>query len=164
MSRNAIAKEIGYSGATVTNVAKALGLSFDRSSTEAAVKAHRVDLAESRQLLAEKMMREAHAMLDALSQPYEVFNFGGKDNTFNSHTFDTPPVEVKRNVLTTAGIAFDKATRIVEKAPEEDVTAEVKAAIAGFTAGLDHLFEGDTYGQVADAGDGDGDGNGGAGT
>ncbi|WOF23633.1 hypothetical protein N8K70_02835 [Microbacterium betulae] len=102
MSRNSIAKTVGLYGAVVTKIAKQLGLSFDRSATAAAVEAHRVDLAESRQLLAEKMMAAAHGLLDSLDSPYEVFNFGGKDNTFNSHTLQTSPVEVKRSIMTTA--------------------------------------------------------------
>lgn len=114
VARNEIARQCGVSPTTVTRIAKAEGLAFDRSATKVAVAAHKVDLAESRQLLAEKMLIAAHGMLDSIDSPYEVFNFGGKDNTFNSHTFDTPPVEVKRNILTTAGIAFDKASRIVE--------------------------------------------------
>ncbi len=151
MARNAIARETGVSASTVSKIAAEAGVAFDRSMTAAAVEAHRVDLAESRQLLAEKMMRAAHSLVDSIGDPYEVFNFGGKDNTFNSHRFDKPPVEVQRNILTTAGIAFDKATRILEKAPEADTAAEVRDAVLGFAMGLKGLFgNDDTYGQVTD--------------
>lgn len=161
MTRNAASREFGIAAATVTKIAKAEGISFDRAKTAAAVEAHRIDLAASRQLLAEKMMTAAHEMLDDLAKPYVVYNFGGKDNTFNSHEFATPPVEVKRNIMTTAGIAFDKATRIVEKDSGEDVSVEVRQALLDFGAGLKGLFEGDSYGRVDGvAGDGDSAGHG----
>lgn len=54
-------------------------------------------------------------MLDDIDGEYLVHNFGGKDNDYNEHLLDTTPVEVKRNIITTAGITFDKLTRIVEK-------------------------------------------------
>lgn len=118
MSRNAIAKAVGIGAATVTKIIADAGFKFDRSQTAAAVKAHTFDLAASRLQLAEKMMTVAHTMLDSASSPYTVFNFGGKDNTYEEHTLDTPPVEAKRSMVVTAGIAFDKATKVLEKSTE----------------------------------------------
>lgn len=114
-SRNAIAKLVGIGAATVTSIIGAAGLSFDRSKTAAAVKAHTIDLAAQRITLAEKMAAVAEKMLDQIDDEYLVYNFGGKDNDYNEHLLDSPPVEVKRSIVVTAGIAFDKITRIVEK-------------------------------------------------
>lgn len=111
---NAIAKKLGVGVATISRWAKAEGLTFDRSQTELAVRAHTIDLAEARVMLAQKMVVAASEMLDRLDGPYVVFNFGGRDNDYNEHTLDEPPVEVIRNAVTTAGIAFDKATKVVE--------------------------------------------------
>ncbi len=61
------------------------------------------------------MLAASEDMLDVIDGPYEVYNFGGKDNTFESRVLDSAPVEVRRNVITTAAITFDKLTRIVEK-------------------------------------------------
>lgn len=77
--------------------------------------ARKVDLAEARIRLAEKMLHRSEEMLDALDKPYLVYNFGGKDNTYRQHTLKVAPVEVRRNAVVTAGITFDKLTRIVER-------------------------------------------------
>jgi predicted transcriptional regulator len=115
LSCNAIARDLGCAASTVSRWAKREGLSFDRSQTAEAVKAHTVDLAAGRIRLAEKMLAASEDMLDVIDGPYEVYNFGGKDNTFESRVLDSAPVEVRRNVITTAGITFDKLTRIVER-------------------------------------------------
>jgi transposase-like protein len=111
---NAIARRLGVSPAKVSKWAKAEGLSFDRSQVATANAAHRVDLAAGRIRLAEKMLAAAEDMIDRIDDPYLVYNFGGKDNTYAETTLDSAPVEVRRNIITTAGITFDKLTRIVE--------------------------------------------------
>ena len=113
--RNEIARLVHVSTAVVTKIAKQEGLSFDRASTELAVRARTIDLADMRTLLAQKMAVAASDMLDQLDGPYLVYNFGGKDNDYNERTLDSAPVEVRRNIIATAGITFDKLTRIVEK-------------------------------------------------
>ena len=111
---NAIARELGVAPSTVSRWAKQNELAFDRSQTAMAVRAHVVDLAQARTLLAQKMAVAASDMLDRLDEPYLVYSFGGQFNDFESHVLDEPPVEVVRNAVTTAGIAFDKATKVVE--------------------------------------------------
>lgn len=65
--------------------------------------------------LAEKTLHRSEQVLDTIDGPYLVYNFGGKDNTCEEHTLAKPPVEVQRNAVVTAGIAFDRLTRIVER-------------------------------------------------
>lgn len=115
LSCREIAKALGVVPSTISRWAEREGLAFDRSRTAAATKAHTVDLAAARIRLAEKMQAATEDMLDRIDDPYLVFNFGGKDNTFESRELDSAPVEVRRNIIATAGITFDKLTRIVEK-------------------------------------------------
>lgn len=115
---NAIARELGCAPSTVSKWAKEAGLAFDRSQTALAVRAHVVDMAETRTLLAQKMAVAASDLLDSLDGPYLVYSFGGRDNDYNEHTLDRPPVEVVRNAVTTAAIAFDKATKVLELSPD----------------------------------------------
>ncbi|GAA4176519.1 helix-turn-helix domain-containing protein [Gryllotalpicola koreensis] len=110
-----IAAELNASTETVSRHARNMGLSFDRSQTEEATRARVADLAAGRAALAERMLEEAHLILDDMHGEYRVFNFGGKDNTFAEETLDEPPVEAKRSMMTTAAIAFDKVTRVVER-------------------------------------------------
>lgn len=115
LARNEIARRVRIAAGSVTNICRDAGLTFDRSETKQATEARAVDLAAGRIRLAEKMLAASEGMLDVIDGPYEVYNFGGKDNTFESRVLDSAPVEVRRNIITTAGITFDKLTRIVEK-------------------------------------------------
>lgn len=134
LSCRAIADNLKVSPSTISRWAKQEGLKFDRSKVEAAVKAHTVDLAAARIRLAEKMSAAAEEMLDHINDPYLVFSFGGKENDYNEHTLDSAPVETRRNIVTTAGIAFDKLTRIVEKSDDglEDALGVIGTLAVGF--------------------------------
>jgi hypothetical protein len=139
--RNEIARLTGVSAGSVTNICRDAGLSFDRSATKQASEARTVDLAAGRIRLAEKMLAASESMLDTIDDPYVVFNFGGSENTYNEHELESAPVEVKRNIITTAGITFDKLTRIVERSDTGiDQAVGVLDTIArGFEAAADRL-------------------------
>lgn len=147
---NAIARELGVAASTISAWAKGAGLTFDRSQTETAVRARTIDLADARTLLAQKMVVAASDLLDTLDGPYLVYNFGGKDNTYQEHLLDSAPVDVVRSAVTTAGIAFDKVTRIVERdGGGFESAAGVLDQVAGaLSAAAEVLREGDS----ADAG------------
>lgn len=140
LSASAIARELGVAKSTVSRWAKADGISFDRSKTAEAVAAKSIDLAAGRQELAELMLAESKSMLKKLNEPYLVYNFGGKDNTYEEHELDSAPVEVRRNAITMAGITFDKLTRIVEKDPDVSGAQSVVASLeAGILAAAEVL-------------------------
>jgi hypothetical protein len=114
LGRNEIARQTGISAFAVTTIVRNAGLSFDRTQSEQAVKARTVDLAERRTALAQRMMVVAEEILEGVDQPYLVYSFS-KDGGFTSHTLDMPPIEAQRSMMVTAAIAFDKATKVVEK-------------------------------------------------
>lgn len=140
-SRNEVARRTGISAGSVTNICRAHDRAFDRSETKQATEARQVDLAAGRIRLAEKMLAASESMLDRIDDEYVVYNFGGKDNTFEQRTLDSAPVEVRRNVITTAGITFDKLTRIVEKSDSglDAAVGVIDTLAAGFTAVADRL-------------------------
>lgn len=115
MARNEIARETKLGAATITRIAQAEGLSFDRSQTAAAVEARKVDLAAERVRLLERMLANGHAAMDTVEGPVVVYNFGGKDNTYREKRFEKAPLALRKDAQTTAGIAFDKATRVLER-------------------------------------------------
>lgn len=139
LARNEIARRVGISAGSVTNICRDAGLTFDRSETKHATEARQVDLAAGRIRLAEKMLAASEAMLDDIDGEYLVYNFGGKDNTYTEHLLDSAPVEVKRNIITTAGITFDKLTRIVEKSDTglEQAVGVLDTLAEGFRAAAD---------------------------
>ncbi len=114
-SCRAIAERLDAAPSTVSKWAKDEGLAFDHSQTDLATRAHTVDLAAERLLLTKEMVVAARDGLAELDSPFTVFSFGGKENTYAEHTFDRPPPDIRRQALTTAGIAFDKATKVLEK-------------------------------------------------
>lgn len=138
-ARNEIARRIGISAGSVTNICRDAGLTFDRSETKQATEARQVDLAAGRIRLAEKMLAASEDMLDRIDDEYLVYNFGGKENDYNEHLLESAPVEVRRNIITTAGITFDKLTRIVEKSDTglEQAVGVLDTLAEGFRAAAD---------------------------
>lgn len=132
---NAIARELDVSASTISVWAKENDLRFDRSQTALAVRANTIDLAEERTLLAKKMLQAAHDALDSLDEPFLVYSFGGKENDYNEHELERPTVDAQRQIMTTAGIAFDKVTRILEKSDPglEGAIGVLDALSAGFS-------------------------------
>jgi hypothetical protein len=115
--RNEIATRMGRSTRFVSVLAAELGLSFDRTATEAATAARMADLAEKRAILAEALTDDALYLTEQLWQPTVVYNFGGKDNTYASRKVDEPPADAKRALMTAAGQAIDRSLRL---APPKD--------------------------------------------
>lgn len=140
LSASAIARELGVAKSTISRWAKADGLSFDRSKTAEATAAKTIDLAAGRTRLAEKMLAESEAMLDSINNPYRVYSFGGRDNVYTEKVLDSAPVEVRRNVITTAAITFDKLSRIVERDPDVSGAQSIVASLeAGILAAAEVL-------------------------
>ena len=139
MSPDRVLSEMVELGLTATEFGPQGWLPVEPEARAAAVKAHTVDLAAGRIRLAEKMLAASEDMLDVIDGPYEVYNFGGKDNTFESRVLDSAPVEVRRNVITTAAITFDKLTRIVEKSDTglEQAVGVLDTLAEGFRAAAD---------------------------
>src|SRR5690349_12314523 len=108
--RNEIARLTGISTATVSLIAPAG--SFDRSQTRVATQARAVDLAALRARLAVKFATRAEELLDAMDQPHVVFNFGGKDNTYEEHTLDRPPTAYIRNLMASAAIGAQRSLEL----------------------------------------------------
>jgi transposase-like protein len=107
-TRNKAAREHGVSFSTVTKIAAAEGISFDRSQTKSATDAAVADMRAIRAATSRRFLAEANLLLDQMHQPHVSFNFGGKDNTYEEHEFGEPPVDAKRTLITSAAIAYDK--------------------------------------------------------
>lgn len=134
-SRNAIARQLDRSLSVVTRIARAEGLAFDREATKAATAAAMVDNKARRALLSRRFLEEADKLLDRMNDPYLVHAFGGKDNDFNSRTLDLPPAGEVRNLMTAAGIAFDK--HIGAEKHDADAGAEgARSVLGALAAGL----------------------------
>ena len=103
-----IAAETGRSKSTITRQCQAMGLSFDREQTKAATEAKVADSAARRAETSRRFLEKANDLLDMMDQPFVAFNFGGKDNTYEEHEFDRPPVDALKTIVHAAAQAFDK--------------------------------------------------------
>lgn len=97
---------------TVSKLAADFGLSFERSRTKNATEAKRADNAAMRAQIVERLYRRATQWLDQMDEPFLVFSFGGRDNTYNEHLLDAPPTGDIRNLMTSVGIAVQRAAEL----------------------------------------------------
>lgn len=103
-----IASDFQRSTSTISRIAKAEGLAFDRAQTRAATEAKQADNRARRAALAPVFLDRAEdalgkigAALDRMHGQTLVFNFGGRDNTYEEHLLDQPPDETLRSMAAT---------------------------------------------------------------
>lgn len=135
LSRNAIAKQLGRSGRTVSRIAAELGLSFERGGTRtaAATEARKADAATRRAAIEEKALASAEKLLDQMFDRALVYNFGGKENDYNSTTLDEPPFADKRAIATSVQALMATALKIAEHDRADVATSGVDAWLQHMT-------------------------------
>lgn len=109
-SRAQIARDHKVNPQTVGNIAKDEGQTeaFSRLQTKNATAAALIDNKAMRVLAAQRLIVKAHETLDQMDEPHLVFNFGGKDNTYEEHLLAKPPTGDLRNLMVIAATAIDK--------------------------------------------------------
>lgn len=129
MGRNAIAREIDRAQRTVSVIAAQLGLTFDASMTEDATRHRMAQLAEKRAILAEAYVDDALRLSEQVWQPATVFNFGGKDNTYNDKVLPEPPAHDKKALMAASVAAAEQSRRLAP--PADDAGAEAAKSVLG---------------------------------
>lgn len=133
LSRNEIARRIGRSGRTVSRIADELGLSFERGETvRAATEARKVDAKAKRAALAVALLDDAEKMRQALWEACTVYNFGGKDNTFEQALINEPSFRDKREIMQAVSLAAERAMRL-------DEYDKIDESLSGIDAWLAHM-------------------------
>lgn len=122
-----IAREHKVSPDTVRRIAAEGGIEqpFARTNTKNATEAKKADNAALRATTSRRFLEECNRFLDDLHKPHLVWNFGGKDNTFNSKELPAPSTADKRNLIVSAATAIDKHL-VIEK---HDNSGESHAAV-----------------------------------
>ena len=144
LGRNAIAREVRVSGATVSKIAREHKppLEFDREAAAFALRARQVDLATIRETLARKFLAAADDSLDMLDDPVTIGQFGGSDNTWNETLVDSPTIEQRNTLIRTAEAAARKGIELLKVDAEagsvsaRGIVAELRDTL---TRGLDAL-------------------------
>ncbi|WP_282698236.1 hypothetical protein [Streptomyces sp. CC208A] len=124
LGRNEIARRLDRSGRTISIIAARLGLEFDCTRTEGATRHRMAQLAEKRTILAEALTDDALRLSAQVWEPATVFNFGGKDNTFEKRELPEPPAADKRALMAAATSAAAQSLRLVPPF-DEDGTEQV---------------------------------------
>lgn len=152
LSRNAIAKEIHRSGRTISKIADDLGLNFDRVKTAKATEAKVLDAKARRAALALKLLETAERLHDQVFAEATVYNFGGKENTYNSATLPIPPHADQLRIMQAIGVAVDKSIAI-DKHDAATGLPEVESLLERIASGLaaKHGTGDDEYPDAPDA-------------
>lgn len=95
------AKLVGRSPDTVSRIARSIGWTFGVTNLARAHEARSAYSQDRRAQIAARATERAEEMLEKMSGAYLVFNFGGRDNTYEEHTLDAPPTEAQRAMAQT---------------------------------------------------------------
>lgn len=112
LNRNAIAKELGRSGSTISKIAERLGLSFDRTAVKAATEARVADAKARRAQLMNELLDDAERLRSQLFAPTTIHSFGGKDHTYNSRSVDQPLFKDQRDIMQATNTAITASLRL----------------------------------------------------
>lgn len=96
-----IADQVGRSPDTVSRIAKDVGHTFGQLAGAHAREARSAYCAERRAGIAARATERAEQLLERMEGEFLVFNFGGKDNTYEEHRLEEPPVEAVRAMAQT---------------------------------------------------------------
>jgi len=134
-SRNAIAREINRSPATVSKIAKGLGLEFDRSSTKEATAAVVADAASRRTALVSEMIDKAAELVSQISGPYTAV-FPDKEG----NAVETPLARITPGAardLCSAVSSLSASILRLSSVPASDGAAEARSMLGDLARALD---------------------------
>lgn len=136
LGRNAICKQLGRSGRTVSRIAAELGLSFDRAgATAVATKVKKANAAERRAEIQVGALEAAQKLLGQMFSPAKVYNFGGKENTYEEMGHNEPPFRDKRDIASAISALAATALKLAEFDKADANTTGVDAWLAAMTQG-----------------------------
>jgi hypothetical protein len=146
VSARKIGAELGTSDATVRRRMRHLGITADRTRTEAATQAAVVDVKARRAAVAQRMVGQAEKILDRLEAPTYTALIRGGFGAEEEKTLEQPPARDHRELMSAAQIAMQTALRIDEHdadggygevAGALEAVANAFAAVAGGIGRLD---------------------------
>jgi hypothetical protein len=140
-SLSRIAAHLERSKSTVGKAAKAAGLQWTSTRTALATEAKVQSNREKRATLEGRFLDEAGLLLDQLHKPHTVFNFGGKDNTYEERELPEPDVGAKRSLIQAATTAVGQAIKLAEVDRATTGAGEARGILGAFAAGLQQAYD-----------------------
>ncbi|MBT2505144.1 helix-turn-helix domain-containing protein [Streptomyces sp. ISL-98] len=136
LGRNEIARQIGRAQRTVSVLAAEMGLVFDVTMTEDATRHRVAQLAEKRTILADALTDDALRLSEQVWQPATIYNFGGKDNTYEARKVPEPPAADKRQLMAAATNAAAQSLRLVPPELEASGVEAARSMLTGLADGI----------------------------
>ena len=150
--RNAIARQVGISSASVSKIISEAGLSFDRERTAVATKARQVVLAEKRAKIEGDLLDDAARLRALIWSPItyrELGRFadakgvggsgGAQRSEFVEYTQPTPTPTDQHKLMQAAGIALDKSIKLMEAGADQG-TDHAKSMLTQLGDALGELY------------------------
>lgn len=134
--RNQISRETGIHQKRVSAIAAELGLSFQRGGAMVAIatETRKADAATRRGRIEDAALAAVEKLIAQMFAPALVYNFGGKENDYNSTTLEEPPFADKRAIATSVQALMQTALKIAEH-DKADQT------VSGVDDWLNHMTE-----------------------
>lgn len=133
-SLHSIAGQMGRAKRTISEHARALGLTWDRSRTMAATNARVADAKSRRAELAALLLDDAHRLREQLWAETRYIDHGGKEFTRVEWTTTEPVFADKLKIMQSVGIGVEKHLRLV--AYDSGSTEQVRSLLEGFAQQL----------------------------
>ncbi|WKU03741.1 helix-turn-helix domain-containing protein [Micromonospora sp. HUAS LYJ1] len=137
LSRNAIGRQLRRSGKTISEIAVELGLTFDRTQTKVATEARVADAKAKRAALALDLLDDAARLRQQLWEQASYVDHGGKEYFRVDWTLKEPTFADKQRILSSVGIAVDRAVKLDEYDKADASVSGVDAWLAAMTGGGD---------------------------
>lgn len=125
VAQSEIGRRLGRSRGAVANQAAKLGVRSDRTDTARATEAKVIDAKARRAALEVALLEDAEKLRGQIWAPTRVYNFGGKDNTYNEALVDEPPHADKLKLMQAATIAVDRSLKISVHDADTGITEAV---------------------------------------
>ncbi|MFF1267584.1 hypothetical protein ACFVZE_17290 [Streptomyces anulatus] len=113
VSRNEIARQMGWSVGTFTNHAQHLGLSFDRAGVRAASDARQVDLRNRRQRIQEQFLDLAERTIGRARSAYTLTGFSHTGEIV-AEVLREPPAKETKDLTLAASSALPSALKLAQ--------------------------------------------------
>lgn len=141
--RNEISRRTGLAEGTVGNIARALGLSFDRSATAALTASRAEDLRARRQRIQLKMLTQAEQVLDDLASGQWQTLIRGDQGAEREVTLDFVPARDRKDAVWAVGayVANDERLERVTGDSGQDAARSMLVGLLRDVQGAWHLAQ-----------------------
>jgi hypothetical protein len=140
-SRNAIATAIDRSGATVSKIAKELGLSFDREGVKAATEAKVADARARRAALMLDLLDDAAKLRRQMWVETTYIDHGGRDFTKAEWKQPEPSAADKLKLMQATATAANASMKLEEHDTGNGGVEGAKSMLGALAAGLQAAYE-----------------------